>query len=151
MVIIMVLRVLAMLLGMAASVASAQSAPVHDRLASSESALRVTKVDPAHYAGTAGGAEAVACRNWRLSTTNVERFFRLSERYEESPYSLFYQGPCSISGELQAEGRTWRFQLDGGATATWTGGGETRHWGCSAKECEPLVLLATDRMDPEGT
>lgn len=146
-VIIIVLRVIAILLGIAASVVTARSAPV-DGVRSPEPALRVTKMEPAHYAGTAGGDEAVACGNWRLSTLDVERFFQLSDRYEESPYSLFYQAPCSISGALQAQGRTWRFRLDGGATATWTGGGETRHWGCSARECEPLVLLASDGMDP---
>lgn len=77
-------------------------------------------------------------------------FFRLSERYDESPYSQFYQLPCSISGELQAEGKTWQFTINGGATATWNHQGVTRYWGCSAKACEALVLMPTDMMNPEG-
>ncbi|MGH8074049.1 MAG: hypothetical protein ACREO4_08250 [Lysobacter sp.] len=87
---------------------------------------------------------------WHLGQSQAERFFEISERYEESPYNAFYQVPCSISGELEAEGRSWTFQINGGATAAWTSGDEVRYWGCSDNECEALVLLPTDLMDPEG-
>lgn len=112
--------------------------------------IRVARVDPARYTGAAGGWEEAACRRWRLSAAQVEQFFRLSQQYPENPYSLFYQTPCVISGELQAEGRAWRFEIAGGATATWTHGNDVRHWGCSAKACEALVILATDLMDPDA-
>lgn len=112
--------------------------------------VRVTRVAAAKYEGVVGGSEQAACDGWRLGARQVERFFRLSEHYEESPYSAFYQVPCSISGELQAEGRSWIFQINGGATATWTNGDEVRYWGCSDERCADLVLLATDLMDPDA-
>ena len=74
----------------------------------------------------------------------------LSERYEESPYGRFYQVPCSIPGELEAQGRAWNFQINGGATATWRSGDETRYWGCSDAQCADLVLLETDLMAPDA-
>lgn len=103
-----------------------------------------------HYAGGKDAALQDACSAWHLSATQVERFFQLSESYPSSPYSSFYQVPCSISGELRAEAKTWEFTINGGATATWRTEGETRYWGCSAKACEPLVVLPTDFMDPES-
>ena len=117
---------------------------------SSDDAVRVIRVAAAKYEGTVGGSEKVACDGWHLGTLQVEQFFRLSERYEESPYGAFYQVPCSISGELEAVGRSWNFQINGGATAIWTSGSETRYWGCSDQQCANLVLLATDLMDPDA-
>lgn len=118
--------------------------------ASHTAALRVTRVDASRYEGNRGGTLEEACTNWRLSPVQVARFFRLSQHYQEDPYNAFYQLPCSISGELEAEGKVWRFQINGGATATWTSGEDERHWGCSAKACESLVLLPTDGMNPDG-
>ena len=117
---------------------------------SSDQPVRVTRVEAAKYEGTVGGSEKAACDGWRLGTLQVEQFFRLSEPYGASPYGAFYQVPCSISGELQAEGRSWDFQIDGGGTAIWTSGDETRYWGCSDQQCANLVLLATDLMDPDA-
>ena len=116
---------------------------------SSDHAVRVTRVAAAQYEGAAGDGEEAACLGWRLDPSQVERFFELSERFEENPYEAFYQVPCSVSGELQAEGRSWRFRINGGATATWSSGDEVRYWGCSEKECGALVLLATDLMEPD--
>lgn len=87
---------------------------------------------------------------WHLAPSQAERFFKISERYEESPYEAFYQVPCSISGELQVERSSWDFQINGGATAIWTSGDETRYWGCSDEQCADLVLLPTDLMDPDA-
>lgn len=116
---------------------------------SSDQAVHVTRVGAAHYEGTISGAEEAACRQWRLSASQVERFFRLSELYEDSPYREFYQIPCSISGELQAQGRVWEFRINGGATSIWASGEEVRYWGCRDEQCRELVLLATDLMDPD--
>lgn len=77
-------------------------------------------------------------------------FFELSEPYKEIPYGSFYQVPCSISGKLKAEEKVWDFVVEGGATATWNIGKETRHWGCTAKACAPLVLAPYDGMNPDS-
>lgn len=108
--------------------------------------VRITDIATANYNGAAGDALQDVCQAWHL----VERFFQLSEPYPSNPYSAFYQLPCSVSGKLQAEGKTWTFQINGGATATWRAEDETRYWGCSVEECEPLVLMSTDSMNPNG-
>ena len=110
---------------------------------------QVLEVAAAEYTGRTGDPLEAACRNWRLSSEQVAEFFRLSERYEQSPYAGFYQVPCSISGKLRSEGVAWDFTIGGGATATWTHDEQTRHFGCSAEACAPLVLLPSDGMDPE--
>lgn len=110
---------------------------------------RIVAVAGAEYSGPSGDALETACRNWRLSDRDVARFFELSERYEESPYSAFYQVPCSISGRIEAEGEAWEFVIDGGGTAIWSHENETRYFGCSAQACESLVLMPTDLMNPE--
>lgn len=110
------------------------------------SALQVA--DPV-YSGSSDAPLQSACSQWRLSPEQVEQFFNLSSPYPGSPYSSFYQVPCSISGSLEAEGRVWTFEINGGATATWHAGEEVRYWGCSAEACDDLVLLPTDLMQPD--
>lgn len=74
------------------------------------------------------------------------RFFELSRQYDENPYSEFYQVPCMIAGQISSEDRAWRFEINGGGTATWSANGQVRHWGCRAAQCEPLVLLYSDGL-----
>ncbi|MGH8084291.1 MAG: hypothetical protein ACREPV_03340 [Lysobacter sp.] len=114
-----------------------------------EASVRAISVAPPHYDGAPGEALQDVCEAWHLSAQQVERFFQLSEAHQSNPYSGFYQIPCSVSGELQAEGRTWVFEINGGATATWRAEGETRYWGCRDEECGPLVLMPTDSMSPD--
>lgn len=114
---------------------------------SNPSETQVIRVGSSVYTGRAGADEEAWCKDWRLTKAQVEQFFRLSKHYDENPYSLFYQVSCSIPGELQAEGRTWKFAIEGGGTATWDNAGTTRYWGCGSKECEPLVILLTDFME----
>lgn len=113
------------------------------------SVLQVIRVYPAKLE-TAAHDEGIAhaCSSWSLDAKQVESFFKLSKEYQEDPYRMFYQVPCSISGELKAGGEAWKFNINGGATATWSREGEIRHWGCSVEECERLVMIATDSMDP---
>lgn len=106
-------------------------------------------VDKVRYSGAPNDPLQAACRRWTLTPLQVERFFAISQRYSDSPYGSFYQLPCSISGKILAEQRAWEFDINGGGTATWVSGNEVRYWGCSAKECEPLILLLTDGMSGE--
>ena len=116
----------------------------------SHAGVNITSVAPPRYGGAGGDGLQDACHAWHLSAQQVGRFFQLSDPYQSHPYSRFYQLPCSVSGELEAEGKTWRYEINGGATALWRAEGETRYWGCSVEECEPLVLMPTDFMDPDG-
>lgn len=109
--------------------------------------VRITSIGSAIYNGKHAADDEARCKRWRLSGKQAVQFFQLCKRYEENPYSRFYQASCAISGELIAEGKIWRFEIDGGGTATWQHEGEVRHWGCSAPSCEPLVMLLTDFMD----
>jgi hypothetical protein len=93
-------------------------------------------------------ALAEACASWQLTKAQAQQFFQLSTPYKESPYSEFYQLPCSIEGVVEAEGKTWDFNINAGATAVWSRGAEVRYFGCSAPACEPLVLLMPDGMNP---
>lgn len=104
------------------------------------------KVESARYTGNPGDQIETACGEWSLTPEQVRAFFELSSRYEEYPYSEFYQVPCTISGEISAEGHVWRFEINGGGTATWSSDSQARYWGCSAEQCEPLVLLLSDGM-----
>ncbi|MEL1266367.1 hypothetical protein [Pseudoxanthomonas putridarboris] len=81
--------------------------------AESAASFEVIRVDAPQF--QAGGDEALkpVCEDWRLSSEQVERFFSFSESYEQSPYGQFYQVPCSISGELRDEGKTWQFKING--------------------------------------
>lgn len=119
-------------------------------LAVLDAGIQVISAAPPSYDGAPGDALQDACQAWELSAQQVDRFFQLSESYPSNPYSGFYQLPCSVSGELQAEGKVWTYEINGGATATWRAEGETRYWGCSVMECERLVLMPTDSMNPGG-
>jgi len=120
-----------------------------------EQGLRVLSVNAAELGPTTHGREepglAEACRDWRLSPDQVARFFSLSERYglEDGLYRRFYFLPCRITGELQADGQRWSFAINAAATASWQSGEEIRQFGCSAAECEPLVLMMPDGYETE--
>lgn len=131
------------------SLLSCSSAPPPG-LAIVDAGPQVISVALPRYDGPPGDALQDACQAWELSAQQVERFFQLSEPYSSNPYSGFYQLPCSVSGELQAEGKAWTFEINGGGTATWRAKEETRYWGCSVEECGPLVLMPTDSMNPDG-
>jgi hypothetical protein len=93
-------------------------------------------------------ALAAECAKWQLTKEQVQQFFQISKIYKESPYSEFYQLPCSIDGVVEADGRAWEFTINAGATAVWRSGEEVRYFGCSAPACEPLVLMMPDGMNP---
>lgn len=111
--------------------------------------IATTFVGQARYSGALNDPLRVACGKWTLTPAQVERFFAISQRYPERPYSEFYQLSCDISGEIRADGRPWTFEINGGGTATWTSRNEVRHWGCSARECDSMLLLPTDGMSGE--
>lgn len=109
----------------------------------------ILEVAAPEYHGAAGHPLEAACRDWQLSPSQVQAFFRLADTYQDSPYNRFYQVGCSISGHLQAEGRHWHFAINGGGIATWEDGDTVRHFGCRARECAALLLLPTDEMEPD--
>lgn len=111
--------------------------------------IEVLEVLRADYRGAAGQPLEAACRNWSLSTQQVESFFRFSDRYPQTPYGGFYQVDCGISGQLRANGQRWKFAINGGGVATWEAGQTTLHFGCSASECSSLLLLPSDGMEPD--
>lgn len=143
-----------MLFGCALSAACQSSAPGHGERFPAP--LRVLSVEPAQLLvgvddpGAPGLAEA--CDEWHLTPAQVEAFFALSERYAEGQGLLqrFYFLPCRISGQLEAEGRRWGFSINAAATGSWQSGTQIRLFGCSARACEPLVLLMPDEGgDPD--
>ena len=96
-----------------------------------------------------GSAVATACATWRLSSEDVAAFFSLSEEISQrEAMKHYYRLPCSISGRLTLDGKSWDYAINAAATATLASGGQVRHFGCSSEQCEKLVLLPTDFMDP---
>jgi hypothetical protein len=89
------------------------------------------------------GLEA-SCRSWRLDRAGVARFFAASREYPDGLQDAFYVLPCTISGQLQAQGKTWTYQINAASTATWTSGDVVRTFGCTASACTPLVLMMPD-------
>lgn len=132
--------------------AGCQSGPAQDSPEHAP-ALRVLQVSAAELGATAHGPEepglAEACRDWQLSPAQVERFFTLAERYADGTglHQRFYFLPCRITGQLESHGRRWDFAINAAATASWQNEEEVRQFGCSAPECEALVLLMPDNGD----
>jgi hypothetical protein len=89
-------------------------------------------------------AMAASCRAWVLDRDQVARFFAASHEYPDGFGDAFYSLPCTISGELRAQGRLWTYEINAAATATWTSGETVRRFGCAEAVCEPLVLLMPD-------
>jgi hypothetical protein len=111
-----------------------------------DAALTVLRVDAARFDDPQGREPALreACAAWRLSERQVAAFFAAGREYPDGTHDAFYWLPCSIKGRLRAQGREWDFEINAAATATWTDGADQRRWGCTAKACEPLVLLMPD-------
>ncbi|TBV72286.1 hypothetical protein EYC45_15950 [Pseudoxanthomonas winnipegensis] len=110
--------------------------------------VQVLSVGTSVYVPDAGraadpGLEA-ACKAWKLDREGVARFFGASREYPDGTGDAFYALPCTISGQLQADGKTWSYAINAAATATWTRGNVVRTFGCSASACTPLVLMMPD-------
>jgi hypothetical protein len=111
--------------------------------------LEVKQVGSSNFQGDAKDATlASECAKWQLTKEQARHFFQKSKTYPDSPYSEFYQLPCSIDGIIAAEGKTWEFTINAGSTAIWRSGKEVRHFGCVDSACEPLVLMMPDGMNP---
>lgn len=122
-----------------------------------EAGIVVTRVGTARYEPPTDGRREddslrQACTDWKLDQAQVARFFALSREYteQEAPqrYAQFYDLPCTIEGQLQAEGRDWVFRINAAATATWKSNDKTRSWGCSVNDCTSLVLMMPDDQAP---
>lgn len=92
-----------------------------------------------------GAALRSECDRWKIDRKQAATFFRLSERISsETAHRDFYYLPCSVTGELEAEGKVWNFEINAAATATWVNGDEIRSFGCSNPACKPLVVMMPD-------
>lgn len=122
--------------------------PVEDVRSATASGIAVLKVRPAVYTPDSTHAPDAAlagkCAAWSLSAQDVARFFNASREYPDGTHDAFYSLPCSISGTLQEKGKTWSYEINAGATATWTRGTVTRRFGCTDAVCAPLVLMMPD-------
>ncbi|WNG27871.1 hypothetical protein F0U62_30565 [Cystobacter fuscus] len=134
---------------------SAEATPsleAKERSAEAKPHFEIKDVKPSKFKAREGGSKDEAllaeCAKWKLTKEQALRFFQISTSYEENPYSEFYQLPCSIEGVVEAEGKTWEFTINAGATAVLKSGKEVRYFGCSAPACEPLVLMMPDGMEP---
>lgn len=114
-------------------------------------ALQVVSVMPAQLLENpqSGGRQfPAACTAWRLSGPQVAQFFAAATAYPERPHRSFDQLPCEIAGTLLAGGQRWHYRINAAGTASWTGDGPTRYFGCSAAACAPLLLSMPDNGEP---
>lgn len=137
-------RLAAAALAVAALAACAHAPPPGD------GAPTVLRIDAARFDDPQEREPALreACAAWRLDARQVAAFFAASREYPDGLGDGFYWLPCTIQGRLRAQGREWDFKINAAATATWTDGDTVRRWGCTAKACEPLVLLMPDGNGP---
>lgn len=124
---------------------------VHTGGAASRAAPTVLEIASAAYQPRDGSrtsqTEADACAAWSLDKQQAEAFFALSEQLQEGQLHDFHWLPCSIEGRLQAEGREWRFEINGAGTSIWRSGDDARLLGCTRSACEPFVILLPEVLD----
>lgn len=89
------------------------------------------------------------CEAWQIDKVRAQTFFRLSKPIASTAAEPYYHLPCSVQGQVRAEGRTWAFRINAGSTATWTDGSEVRSFGCSDPACAPLVLMMPEQGDAD--
>ena len=114
-------------------------------------ALQVVSTSPAQLLEnpeSGGNGFADACKAWQLNRGQVAQFFAAATQYPELPHRSFDHLPCEITGTLTADGQRWQYRINAAGTATWTGDGPTRYFGCSAPACAPLVLSMPDNGEP---
>ena len=106
-------------------------------------AVSVMEIAAARYeptgAGGDGPALAADCSQWSLTRRQAETYFRLSKPITMAEAHDFDTLPCAISGKLRADGRTWDFEINAGATAVWRSGADLKMFGCTDPACAPLV------------
>ena len=122
---------------------SCSSSPQDRNAEPADGTVSVLEIAPSRYdlTGARGDGPALAadCSQWSLTRRQAEIYFRLSEPITMIEAHDFDTLPCTISGKLQTEGRTWDFEINAGATAVWRSGTDLRMFGCTDPACAPLV------------
>lgn len=54
-----------------------------------------------------------------------------------------------IEGELTVDEVAWIFRINGGAKAYWMQGDSVRYFGCTAPECDALVIFMQPRLEAQ--
>ena len=105
--------------------------------------ISVLEIAPSRYDQTGargdGPALAADCRQWSLTRRQAETYFRRSKPITMIEAHRYDTLPCTISGRLRVDGRTWDFEINAGATAIWRSGADLRMFGCADPACAPLV------------
>ena len=122
---------------------SCSSSPQGRNAEPADGVVSVLEIAPSRYdpTGSRGDGPALAadCKQWSLTRRQAEMYFRLSKPVTMIEAHDFDTLPCTISGKLRADGRTWKFEINAGATAIWRSGTDLRTFGCTEPACAPLV------------
>lgn len=76
-----------------------------------------------------------------LDKRQAEQLFALSHELAEGELHDFDWLPCSITGRVETDGRTWDFKINAAGTSLWHSGNQSRMLGCKHAACEPLVIM----------
>lgn len=75
-------------------------------------------------------ADTAMCKNWALNSQNIEQIIKDSEPISGPDWHhLFDHLPCSITGQLKQENRTFEFQINGGSWLTIKNNDSTTYFG----------------------
>ncbi len=115
------------------------------RHADAPGTVRVLEISKAEYAPRQGEraipAEEAACKAWVLDKQQAETFFRLSKPLKEGELHDYDWLPCSIKGQLTADGKPWSFEINAAGTSTWRSKDQAKLLGCAQPACAPLILM----------
>ena len=111
--------------------------------------VSVIQVKPAQVDANISAMQRQGCHNWRLSKSQVQRFFALSQIEEaRAIHDHYYWLPCRVNGEISdAAGQRWQFSINAAAHATvWMQGNEPEvHLGCAQPGCAALSRIMPDQ------
>jgi hypothetical protein len=91
-----------------------------------------------HVTQTNDDSERSSCQQWRLTPSDVRKFFARAEAIGGEHWHYGYdQFACSYSGKIEVDGTSYTFEINAGASAIVSGGGEQWYFGCTT--CKELV------------
>ena len=94
-----------------------------------------------------------ACRGWRLTKQQAQRFFKLSQIVDgQTVNQRYYWLPCRVEGQLQdQQGRRWLFSINAASYALlWRPEQENEpvRLGCAQQACAPFNRIMPDSDQP---
>lgn len=93
-------------------------------------------------------SSSLKCQSWDLSKRDVENIFKIMSPISSEVRNLAYSYlPCRVLGEVQIDGRIYKYWLNAGSTLTLSDSSSSYYYACSQGDCSRFFITGEDSKE----